>query len=149
MKKAILIAAALGTLALTGCAHRISIIDPARPQVFVSDGYIVVNQEPVVVRRPVGKSATVTWTVPWGSKVRFAPNGITVDAFVKPPPGQDRRAVVRDASRVSLFKCQPNEDRTEFSCFVSNEVPPGFYAYTIRLLADGKPLELDPTIMVE
>jgi hypothetical protein len=87
--------------------------------------------------------------VPWGSKVRFAPNGITVDAFVKPPPGQERRAVVRDTSQVSLFKCQPNEDRTEFSCFVPKEVRPGFYAYTIRLLDDGKPLELDPTVMVE
>ena len=42
MKKAILVVAALGMLALTGCAHRISIIDPARPQVFVADGYIVV-----------------------------------------------------------------------------------------------------------
>jgi hypothetical protein len=149
MKKAILIAAALGMLALAGCAHRISIIDPARPQVFVADGYIVVNQEPVVVKRP----ATVTWTVPWGSNLRFADKGITVDAFVKPLPPRDgrtqQRPATRDTSRVSQFKCEPNKERTEFSCFVSNDVAPGFYAYTIRLLADGKPLELDPTIMVE
>jgi len=149
MKKAILIALVLGTLALTGCAHRISIIDPARPQVFVADGYIVVNQEPVIVKRP----GTITWTVPWGSNLVFADKGITVDAFVKPPLPRDgrpqQRPVTRDTSRVSQFKCEPNKERTEFSCFVSNDVPPGFYAYTIRLLADGKPLELDPTVMVE
>jgi hypothetical protein len=153
MKKAILIAAALGMLALTGCAHRISIIDPARPQVFVENGRIVVNQEPVIVKRP----GTITWTVPWGSNLRFADKGITVDAFVKqlPPPPQEgkqsqQRPVVRDTKQVGLFECRPaNKEVTEFACTVPQGVDPGYYAYTIRLLADGTQLILDPTIMVE
>lgn len=149
MKRLILIVAVLGSMLFAGCAHRFSIIDPARPQVFVVEGRIVVNQEPVIVKRP----GTITWTVPWGSNVRFADNGITVDAFVKPLPTRDGRPqprpVTRDTSRVSLFKCQPDKERTEFSCNVPQDVPPGFYAYTIRVLADGKPVELDPTIMVE
>jgi len=149
MKRAILIVAALGSLVLAGCAHRFSIIDPARPTVFVSEGRIVVNQEPVIVKRP----GIITWTVPWGSNVRFADNGITVDAFVKPLPTRDGRPqprpVTRDTSRASLFKCEPNKERTEFACNVPLEVQPGFYAYTIRVLADGKPVELDPTVMVE
>ena len=149
MKRAILIVAALSSLVFAGCAHRFSIIDPARPQVFVVEGRIVVNQEPVIVKRP----GTITWTVPWGSNVRFADHGITVDAFVKPLPTRDGRPqprpVPRDTSRAPLLKCEPNKERTEFSCNVPLEVQPGFYAYTIRVLADGKPLELDPTIMAD
>ena len=139
MKRGTLIAAALGLLALAGCAHRISIIDPARPQVFVADGRVVVNQEPVIVKRP----GTITWTVPWGSNLRFADNGITVDAFVKQSPPREskepqRRPIVRETRQVSLFKCGPaNKELTEFACTVPQEVPPGYYAYTIRLLADG------------
>ena len=147
MKRAILIVAALGSLVLAGCAHRFSIIDPARPQVFVSEGRIVVNQEPVIVKRP----GTITWTVPWGSNVRFADNGITVDAFVKPLPTRDGRPrpVTRDTSRASPIKCVANKERTEVSCNVPLEVQPGFYAYTVRVVADGIPLELDPMVMIE
>ena len=67
----------------------------------------MVNQEPVIVKCP----GTITWTVPWGSNVRFADNGITVDAFVKPLPTRDGRPqprpVTRDTSRASLFKREP------------------------------------------
>ena len=157
MKKSVLIVAVLGALVLAGCAqrehHRMR-IDPARPQVLVAPGgYIVVNQEPVILRRSEGKD-TITWQLPSGSNIRFAPNGITVDAFVKPlskdmKSQQRTGAAVRDTSQVAGFKCSPNEARTEFSCMVARDVRSGFYAYTIRLLDDGKPLELDPTVMVE
>jgi hypothetical protein len=150
MKRVILIVAALGSLVFAGCAHRFSIIDPARPQVFVVQGRIVVNQEPVIVKRP----GTITWTVPWGSDIRFAGDkGITVDAFVKPLPTPDGRPQPRpatpDTRRASLIKCVANKDNTEVSCNFTQEVQPGFYAYTVRVLADGKPVELDPSVMVE
>ena len=149
MRKWLLIVAALGSMVLAGCAHRFSMIDPARPQVFVVDGRIVVNQEPVIVKRP----GTVTWTVPWGSNVRFAGDkGIYVDAFVKPLPTPEGRPQPRpapDPRRASLIKCVASKDNTEVSCNFTQEVAPGFYAYTIRVLADGKPVELDPTVMIE
>ena len=66
MKRVILIVAALGSLVLAGCAHRFSIIEPARPQVFVSEGRIVVNQEPVIVKR----ASTILRSLPANSSRR-------------------------------------------------------------------------------
>jgi hypothetical protein len=159
MNRFIRIALTLAALALAGCAHLGpfgGVGDASRAEVFVVDGFVVLNQEPVIVRRSKGEDAA-TWQLPVGSTARFDGTGITVDAFVKPLPRtadpararSTSTAPTRDTSQVGLIRCRSNEARTEATCTVPKEVRAGFYAYTVRLTQDGKPLELDPTLMLD
>ena len=148
MKRVLLIVAALGSLVLAGRADRFSIIDPARPQVFVSEGRIVVNQEPVIVKRP----GTITWTVPWGSNVRFATTALrwmhSSSRCQRVTEGHSRAE--SPATRVGPPCSSANPTRREPSSpAMCRKTSSRAFMLTIRVLADGKPVELDPTVMVE
>ncbi|MGH6623784.1 MAG: hypothetical protein ACREBN_07425 [Burkholderiaceae bacterium] len=145
-------ALALAALTLSGCEHLRprSLPDPALTRVTVVPGpYIVVDQEPIVVRRAAGQD-TVTWRVA-GGNVRFAEKGITVDAFVKPLPREVRaQAPASIAARkdgVPGFACSGSAE--VFSCKIDAKVPPGVYSYTIRLSVDGRDVASDPIIFLE
>lgn len=144
MKKSILLAAALATLLLGACGHRMRhegpggpggmypSIEPTRPMVaVVASGkyrYIRVDQEPLLFA-PDQKDVTITWSVPSGSNYRFGKDGIVVDK-----PGEE------------IVRCQPVDGGMRYTCLNRN-TRPGKYAYTIRLSDGGEPVVSDPTIV--
>ena len=130
MNKSLLLAAALAVL-LSSCAYWFPAQpgDPSPVRLRVTDGHIVVNQEPIYVKT---KNATLVWRVPFGSSLTFPENGITVTGDA--PKGE--------------FSCKPAEGGRVFVCIDAN-TKPGRYKYTIRLNdGAGKPIEaLDPYIV--
>jgi len=157
------IAGLLIALSLAGCAQlaaRYELQDLAQTQVLVADGFIVVAQEPLIVRRPRGDNKTedvVTWNI-GTSGARFAvKDGISIDALVKPlsrelTAEQRKRLAasqMRDTSQVGQTKCTTSEKRSEVTCTLPRNLRSGYYAYTIRLEQDGRSIELDPTVMLE
>lgn len=149
-------AVAAAAAALAGCAQlaaQYTLSDLSRTQVLVADGYVVVGQEPLIVRRARDGKAedTVTWSIGTGG-VQFADPGITVDAFVKPlkPQAQQRQtAPAPRAVEPGQVKCETSRNRTEVTCRLPRSLPSGFYAYTVRVTQGGRTIELDPTIMLE
>jgi hypothetical protein len=142
--------------ALAGCAQlaaQYTLSDLSRTQVLVADGYIVLGQEPLIVRRTRdGRSEdTVTWTIGTRGVLFAERDAITVDAFVKPlqRDAQQRSAPARDVGQVGQVKCETARDRTEVSCRLPRTLKSGFYAYTVRVTQGGRALELDPTIMLD
>ncbi len=151
MKKLLLISAAC-VLALGGCAQfRFGAPDPTRPQVLVSTaGYLVVDQEPIVVVREPGKEATITWRLSPAGTVRFEQRGIVIDGMVKTGPKDGQRKLpAPDTSQNQLFRCTTSEDRLTAACRLAPEIKPGFYAYTINARDGARRIVLDPTIMIE
>lgn len=139
--------------------------DPARPQVYVTQsGLIVLDQEPVVI--PQGaKELKITWQLR-AEGARFAPEtGITIDRLDKllqadgnplklrskveldrKVADEDNALRKRAASSRSLFPCSGGP--TEFTCTINTEgLPRGLYAYTVRLIVNGKEVELDPRML--
>ncbi len=151
MKKLVMASAAC-VLVLGGCAQfKFRMPDPTRPLVIVSPaGYLVVNQEPIVVAREAGKEATITWRLPPTGTVRFDERGIVIEGMVKTGPKQGQRKLpAPDTSQNQLFKCETSQDRLEATCRISRDVRSGFYAYTINARDGARRIVLDPTIMVE
>jgi hypothetical protein len=145
MKKLMLIAA---VLALAGCKH-LEITRPggdlSRAEVFVVDGYIVVNQEPVIVRRSQ-KQTTATWQLAGTNATNLH---VTIDAWIKPIKRTPSRQAQRPDWKPVTVDCRPVErGSTSVTCDVS-KLEPGFYAYTIRVDQDGRTIELDPTVMID
>lgn len=159
MKK--LIALALVAVAASGCSlldksHTARIIEqPTRATVVVTpDRFIVVDREPIVLRKSQG--TTVSWKLAGIPGAQFAERGITIDARIKPGlkdlqsmQAAQRAAPMRDTRGVESVRCTTTPDRREVSCSFPRDLPNGTYAYTIRLVVDGKPVELDPTVMME
>jgi len=140
-------------LGLSGCAHFVKQPDPARPQVFVVEGrLIVVNAEPLVFTRR--GEVTITWHLPKGSNYTFPETqGIVIDGELV----RETR-VVREGLIVQTHELNPNQkevgacatsrDRKEVSC-VNRNSRPGKYKYTIRV-RDGSELKsLDPWVVNE
>ena len=130
MKMLALLAVALA-LVVSGCAKMhgrdAGAPDPRFPQVSVTNGVIVVNQEPILVPRGE-KDFRIAWQLPKGTGLAFPRNGIVVEA----PEGE--------------FRCGLEND-IEFVCIFRNSVPERRYKYTIRVNQDGRALEpLDPYI---
>jgi hypothetical protein len=102
--------------------------DPHNPSVSVVSGYIVVDQEPIVV--PKGQyDFSIVWQLAKDSTYSFPDDGIVVAR------GEDE------------FKCKPEADKQRFTCVFRNSKP-GKYKYTIKVLDGTKLLEpLDPTIV--
>ena len=156
------LASALILLGLAGCAHQWPdprAIDPVRPRIYITaDNHLVVDQDPIIVPRTGERR--VTWQLPRDSKARFnKESGLTIDTLDKLllPDGtasKDTSRVTsinadlrkRASSRVSLFPCKPESDY-EYACTIPTDLPRGLYAYTIRVMIDGKPFELDPRMM--
>jgi hypothetical protein len=146
---------------LTGCAQiaRYEIQDLAQTHVFLVDGVIIVGQEPLVVSRKGETRATDLVTLKLGtSGAQFAAKAATVDAFVKPLPGdataEQRKRLASGPLREPIpggpITCTAsNEKRTEATCPLPRTLKRGFYAYTVRIEQGGRTFELDPTIMLE
>jgi hypothetical protein len=129
MKKSTFLAVA-STLLLVACASNIFIkkLDPHNPNVSVVSGYIVVDQEPIVVPKSE-KNFSIVWQLPKYSAYSFPDDGITVAR------GDDE------------FACRRESDKQRFACLFKNSKP-GKYKYTIKVLDGASPLEpLDPTIV--
>jgi hypothetical protein len=157
-----ILAVALLALGLVGCAHQwpdLRAIDPNRPRIYITqDDLLVVDQEPIILS--LSGDRKVTWQLPKGMKALFGKgDGITVDDLVKieGPDGklvgegkqfEQARNAFREAKsrRAILFACSPETELT-FTCVVSKDIHKGLYSYTIRATVNGKPVQLDPTIM--
>lgn len=149
--KRLLLASTACVLVLGGCAQfKFRVPDPTRPQVVLSPaGYLVVNQEPIVVTREPGKDATITWRLSPVGTVRFEDRGIVIEGMVKTGPKEGQKKLpAPDTSQNQLFKCETTQDRLEATCRISREVRSGFYAYTINARDGDKRIILDPTIMM-
>ncbi len=154
------LAAILLAFALTACAQlsaRYELEDLAKAQVLVADGVVIVTQEPLVVRRPKGVTSgedTVAWDIGTTGLQFATKDAVTIDARVKPTAReltaelrkQLEARPLRDTSQIALTKCTTNEARTSTTCTLPRALRAGSYAYTLRLVKDGSPLELDPTI---
>lgn len=151
--------AALGlALMLTGCAQlaaRYELQDLTRAQVLVAEGFVVVSQEPMIVKRNRGdgKAAdVVTWDI-GTSGVQFDGVGITIDGLVKPadPRRQTAAKPSVDTSQTARLErpCTVSADRTQVTCTLPRTLASGYYAYTIRVTQGGQPRVLDPTVMLE
>jgi hypothetical protein len=127
MNKSLLLAAALAVL-LSSCAHMYPTKpgEPRPTRVSVTDGHIVVSQEPIYVK---AQNATIVWRVPFGSSLTFPRDGI----------------VVREAPE-GEFRCSVADDGKVFTCLDRNSRP-GRYKYTIKLQDGAQAIEpLDPVI---
>jgi len=160
MKRCLSIVTLVCTAALAGCAH-FCLPNPSQPHVVQSpSGYLVVNQEPVVVNLSEGlkqgkDTIDVTWQLDPKGSLRFGKDGIVVLALEKTvtesgQPGDRLPAPNTDINR-NLFGCQfPSDDGLSFTCKVSVKTPIGLYSYQITA-EDTKArtrVRLDPTIMI-
>lgn len=150
----------------TGCAHRGYGPAPERPQVLVTDGVIVVDQEPVVVARKPGEDAIVSWRLSKQSGFTFDKDGIVILGRIKDrsgrrvydkstrgilcrlgdtaPPAQTA-AQSRDAPRQTTD--QPNP--LAYTCRIQPDALPGFYQYEINTLDPARRrVSSDPTLMI-
>lgn len=132
--------AALSVVVLAGCAHMMehhqqamqqgqaaTWPNPHNPQVGVLDGYVIVDQEPIVIKNPNDREPIV-WRLPPNSQYTFADDGI----------------VIHNAG--SEFSCNIEPDKHGFRC-INAHSKPGRYKYTVKVLDGTKPLEpLDPWI---
>jgi hypothetical protein len=131
------------------------VVTPTVVQVGISAaGTPVVTQEPVVIT-PAFKGP-ITWRLPPDSGLTFADNGIVIEGQITRPTDAELKAfgergkpeqytVVLDKKQSVITGCR-RVSPIEFAC--SNTGTPGRFAYTVRLLRDGQPLEpLDPTVV--
>lgn len=101
--------------------------DPPVTNVKVAGGYIVIDQEPIVVHNA---NATIVW------RISTAGYDFPADGIVFKGPTNDQ-----------FFDCAPRGP--VFQCKDKKTVP-GLYRYTIKVVASGglaAPQPLDPSIM--
>ena len=125
MKRIVLIALATA-VALAACATLEKPGLPRETAVTVDGSYIVVDQEPIVVR---GQNVTIVWRIAT-SGYEFPPDGV----------------VFRDA-RDQFISCAPKGNI--FQCLDRN-TEKGRFKYTIKVRPTGTaraPHPLDPTVM--
>ena len=116
-------------LALASCARMAPPGDTRSPRatgVDVIEGrYLVVDQEPVVVRGP---SVVLIWRLDADSSYRFPDAGAIV--FPKAPEGE--------------FRCNTNGNGRQVQCI--DRGTPGEYKYTITVTRGSETLKLDPFV---
>lgn len=161
MRRQILMAVLAASL-LGACAHHQHHgggLDPAAPRVFITfkDGLkpaVAVFPDPLYFRKDQ-VNVRIVWRLPANLGLTFPADGIVIDGEItNKPPNNDKAP--RGAAAPSLFvakeqneivDCRPGEGGLEFSCLYRH-TRPGVFKYTIRVLADGRPLDpLDPTVM--
>lgn len=121
---------------------RVSRPRPTAPNVFVVDGHLVIDQEPIRIWKKdlaAGNRVVIGWALPAGSAVGWLPNppegrrpGPHPSVKIEPEPpklecgarGAARKVLVCSFDYVSLAR----------------------YKYTLRAEDGGKPLVLDPFI---
>lgn len=128
--------------------------NPAFPRVsLAANGSLVVNQEPIIVKRKVNETAVITFSVPASSGLRFTDNGVVFTELTK-VPGKERGQLIKLERPRPVdpgpFGCQTQKDGLEVVCRISPQVPAGLYAYTLSTRdKDGKSIILDPTGWIE
>lgn len=161
MKKSVLIVAALGALALAGCAHneryadncrQVSCVKPlevrTNPQVTVKGGQVLVSPE-VLYFLPNEKNVVVTWRLPMPSKLSFPGNGIVIEGEIIDQVIRGSKetkvpdSVVLNSNQNEIINCARSKDGLEFTCLNRN-TRPGVYKYTVRVRDGDKTLERDP-----
>lgn len=150
--------------ALAGCAHHEyhRAPNPERPQVVFTNGYLVVNQEPVVVKRKPNEAAVVSWRLPPDGDLTFDTDGISILRRIKDgkmervddprkPLIECRRGEVPPATR-SAAQTAPKDNADNpraFTCVVLPDAVPGLYVYEIHTRdRSGKRISADPTLMI-
>ena len=140
MLKTALLVVAASAVTLAGCAGLPEKgAGPRVTNVTVENGYVVIDQEPIVIR---GKGR-VTWNVITPG-YEFAPNGIE---FKNPgPPYKDAADECRCARE---GKREGARESAIFHCDAAHSQRGAMYRYTIRVqpLGGGRVIEFDPTAM--
>lgn len=147
--------------ALSGCAHHRHYINPERPQVLFANGYLVVNQEPIVVARKANEPAVVSWRLSAESGLTFDEDGIVIVGRIK---DRDMKRV-DDRSKKGIT-CQRGEtppapaaaqtrgadqaaNMRAFTCLITPDALPGLYMYEINARdSANKRISADPTLMI-
>jgi hypothetical protein len=121
---------------------RVSRPRPTEPNVFVVDGHMVIDQEPIRIWKKdlaAGNRVVIAWALPAGTATRWLPDesdkrrssphrSVTIE-----PPPPELKCGVRGAARKVLV-CS------------FDYVALARYKYTLRAEDGGKPLALDPFI---
>jgi|SRR5882672_5281961 len=168
---------------LAGCAHHghFRVPDPENPRaqvVVAPNGYLVVNQEPLVVAFKANTPTLVAWRVAPGLK--FDPQGgIKIIGKVK---DAEQNPIPVDTGQNGQIRCnlgdKPSEttlsalarvapdnaglkelaeraraaatppDPQAFVCVVLPTIQRGHYAYSITVDQGGKLIKQDPTLMI-
>jgi hypothetical protein len=159
---------------LASCAHydHFRVPDPTRPLlVLTPGGYLVVNQEPIVLADKANEQTVITWRLPPGSGLTFDPNnGIQIVGRIKDEkydpialddkqnakfncgPGDTAREGPRAASsynaQVEKASDTPARNPQAFTCTVDRTIRRGQYTYYINVVKPGGgQIRLDPSIM--
>jgi hypothetical protein len=150
--KRFLLLTAFSVLLLAGCAVKFKLPDPTLPRVVVSPaGYLVVNQEPIVILLSQAKEdPVITWRLPESAGQQFDErDGIQIIGRVKTGGRQPERLPAPDTKQNDLFRCARDaKDAFVFRCTLSRQLQPGQYAYAIRTSGQSGRIVLDPTIMI-
>lgn len=148
---------------LAGCAHhdRFHAPNPERPQVLFTNGYLIVNQEPVVVRRKPNEPAVVSWRLPADGELTFDTDGIIILRRIK-----DTKMERVDDVRKPLIECRRGEvpppttraaqtapkdadNPRAFTCVIAADAVPGLYVYEIHTRdRSNRRISADPTLMI-
>lgn len=117
------------SLVLVACAVNpfVKASDPHHPNVNVTNGYIVVDQEPIVIAKNE-RDIAITWQLPMGSPYVFPDDGIVISS------GGDE------------FNCHREDNKQRFTC-KDRHSKPGRYKYTIKVDGPDRIEPLDPSIM--
>ena len=132
---------------LAGCACWRSAPDPANPKVYVIDGYLVVDQEPLIVKgdRPI------TWHLQQTGPYRFASSAIELRPTKDLKQDKDPRNP--EEMRRDLNCKAPENDGHDVTCtpnlsFLFKGLVPRHYSITVEDTTRGnKPLILDPSMI--
>jgi hypothetical protein len=160
------------SLALSGCPQTqttdFRLPDPTRPQIVLSpNGYLVVNQEPIVFVLKANEPTVITWRLPPGSGLTFDPNnGIMIVGRIK---DEKYDPIALDDKQNVKFNCVPGDKAPEgpraassdkkvgdtparnlqaFTCTVNPTIQRGQYTYYINVAKPGGGrIRLDPSLM--
>jgi len=154
MKKSILIAAALGALALAGCKslypkrYLPTLETRQNPEVTVVNGMI--NVPYVLIFKSDERDVVITWRLPDDRKFRFPKNGIVFEGAVLEQVirREGVAAAVALDPRQTEITCKAQDGGLTFSCLNRNAKRGVLYKYTIRVRDEtGKELVRDPFVM--
>lgn len=165
--KRITLLASFACVILVGCAEmKLSggplPFSPDRPQIYVTgENRIVVDQEPINIPYDSNSPYIVMFELR-STRATFDRDGIRVIGLEKPldrnrnplpSKPEDVKAANETikkkalADKVEPFVCNA-VGTTSYHCTVLRKyLSPGMYAYSVKLLIDGKPYELDPRFM--
>jgi hypothetical protein len=166
MKRITVVLSGFVCVSVAGCAEFKSFggplpFSPDRPQIFVTgENKITVDQEPINI--PMGDTPYVVIFELRSTRATFDKDGIRVIGLEKflnkdrnPLPSKPdevkaaNEKIIKSAAadKLSPFPCNPVGTTSYHCTFQRKYLIPGMYAYSVKLVIDGKPYELDPRFM--